>query len=172
MFTNLFKQKNSHHHQAQALYQGALNNTREAVFYDGCGVPDTFDGRFDLLLVHIFIQLNRQMSAPGYDAVSQDLFDLTFLNMEETLREMGIGDMGIPKHMRRMMTAFNGRMHAYQSGLEGGKDALEKALRRNLFGTQDDTPGEAIAKMRDFILDNVKDKTQTGYENPVIKEAA
>ncbi len=57
MLDNLFKQKKSQEKLAKALYASALSSTREEIFYKEYGVPDSFDGRFDLLLLHIFMIL-------------------------------------------------------------------------------------------------------------------
>jgi len=152
------------------LYACALLNTRESDFYKAYGVPDTFDGRFDLLLVHVFITLHILMGHKEYDLISQALFDSVFQDMDQTLREMGIGDMGVPKHMKRMMKAFNGRMHSYQlaidpdsmdgkeiEGLE--KTTLKESLRRNLYGTLTDDENlsdSVLSDMEKFIMMNIE----------------
>ncbi len=133
MFTGFFKQKSKQTKQeAEKLYSAALANVRQEIFYTKYGVPDTFDGRFDLLLLHIFIILQRTMNQDNYKELSQDLFDTMFKDMDQTLREMGIGDMGIPKHMKRMMQGFNGRMHAYHDAL-CSPDKLKEVIARNLY---------------------------------------
>tara|TARA_R110002072_G_scaffold177765_2_gene333796 strand:- start:140 stop:724 length:585 start_codon:yes stop_codon:yes gene_type:complete len=177
MFGMLFKQKTnktqSQHKVVNDLYVGALTHTRMADFYESFGVPDSFDGRFDLLLLHIFLILHPLQGQENYDDLSQALFDETFRNMDQTLREIGIGDVGIPKHMRRMMKAFNGRMHAYQMAIAPeslqGHDieglvptTLDQALRRNLYGTisQDEGFDNAhLEKMMAFIHSNLGHKT-------------
>ncbi len=183
MFSALFKQKDSEQNEkrkiAHGLYGCALLNIRDEVFYREYGVPDTLDGRFDLLLVHIFIILNQMMDEPDYKELSQELFDATFKDMDQTLREMGIGDMGVPKHMRRMMQAFNGRMHSYQYAIDPSKlddveieglvkTSLEDALRRNLYGTvfeSDDWDDAVIPKMAQFIKQNIEHNDPENLKN-------
>ncbi len=167
MFGVLFKQKNKTAEKAGHLYEVAILNTRDSIFYEEYGVPDTFDGRFDLLLLHVFIQLNRIMGAEDYDDVSQKLFDITFRDMDQTLREMGIGDMGITKHLKRMMKAFNGRMHAYQDGIEGKQD-MKQVLKRNLYGTLENIEESKIDKMIEFIERNVEDKDVNHFQNKAV----
>ncbi len=167
MFNKLFKQKNI---EARNLYACALENARNEVFYTDYGVPDTFDGRFDLLLLHIFIILNRMMDRKDYEELSQDLFDVMFENMDQTLREMGIGDVGIPKHMKKMMKAFNGRMHNYQMAISPetfdgdeidglSQTSLSEVVARNLYAMElgnkelDETAVNAICA---FMRDNLK----------------
>ncbi len=108
--------------QAQAgrnAYAVVLEQARNPRFYTDFGVPDTFDGRFEVLVAHLFIIMHvtgeQGEEARGFN---QALFDAAFADMDQTLRNMGIGDMGVPKHMRRMMTGFNGRMHAYEEALD------------------------------------------------------
>lgn len=173
MFCHLFKQKRQGvadvRETARHLYGLALGQVQKVFFYEKCGVPDTFDGRFDLLLLHIFIILHRLIGKSGHEGLSQALFDVMFRDMDQTLREMGIGDMGVPKHMRKMMKAFNGRMHAYELAiepqrLEGLKiegievGSLAQVLMRNLYGTlaDDVLPDPAqIALMERYVRENL-----------------
>ncbi|MGH1455494.1 MAG: ubiquinol-cytochrome C chaperone family protein [Alphaproteobacteria bacterium] len=175
MFGSLFKQKYkkvTDEDIAQALYECALNSARNPAFYEEYDVPDSFDGRFDMLLIHIFVILRKVQNEENYEEFSQILFDITFINMDQTLREMGIGDMGIPKHMRRMMTAFNGRMHSYQMAIDPEslkekdieglkKTTLSEALRRNLYGTVDEMElnKDNITKMCKYIRANLERKS-------------
>lgn len=142
----LLKKKNPYEDDARAVYAAVLTHIRQPVFYERFGVPDSFDGRFDLLLLHVFILIE----ASGDAAFDQALFDATFADMDQTLREMGIGDMGVPKHMRKMMKAFNGRMHAYADGLE--KDDLAGALVRNLYGTVDVPDGKKVKALAAYVM--------------------
>lgn len=158
----LFKKKNPYEQAVHEVYAKALDNTRKQMFYTEYGVPDTFDGRFDLLLLHIFMILHRMLKENPVSAESfnQALFDETFKDMDQTLREMGIGDMGIPKHMRKMMKAFNGRMHGYQYAIK--EHTLSFALKNNLYGTTPDVEPETILKMEQKVLEMVKTlKTQS-----------
>ena len=177
MLGGLFKKKDVEVKQVRdisdQLYSCALLNTRDPIFYSKYGVPDTFDGRFDLLLIHVFIIFHTIMGHREYETISQALFDSVFKDMDQTLREMGIGDMGVPKHMKRMMKAFNGRMYSYQlavdsDSLEGHeieglkKTTLKEALKRNLYGTVKDDEGwdeTVLDEMEKFIMANIEDKT-------------
>ena len=120
---------------AEKLYSGLVAQSRSPVFYAEWGVPDTIDGRFDMVLVHAFVVM-RRLGAGGITEkeVSQALYDVMFVDMDRAIREIGIGDLSVKKHIRRMMKAFNGRMNAYELGL-GDPAALNDALRRNVYGT-------------------------------------
>lgn len=147
----LLKSKNPYEREAKSVYAAILGHIRKPDFYTVYAVPDTFDGRFDLMLLHVFLVMDRINSDGGEvaPAFNQALFDTVFADMDQTLREMGIGDMGIPKHMRRMMKAFNGRMHAYDAAMRDG--SLELALRRNIYGTLSGVLPEAFEKMVDYV---------------------
>jgi cytochrome b pre-mRNA-processing protein 3 len=150
MMLGLLRKRNPYEHNARAVYAAALKKVREPSFYTAYGVPDTFDGRFDLLLLHVFLVINRMVDEQGVGAeFNQALFDVTFADMDQTLREMGIGDMGVPKHMRRMMKAFNGRMHVYQDAFKNG--FLRTALIKNLYGTCSVTPFKQAEMMETYL---------------------
>jgi len=152
----LLKKKDPNTQAAKKLYGQLLLKTREPEFYKAYGVPDTFDGRFDLLMIHIFIVVNRltREGQAGLD-FNQALFDMTFADLDQTLREMGIGDMGVPKHQRRMMKAFNGRMHAYDQALKEGDGAMVITLRRNLYGTLEDDQVPDTQKILRYIKESM-----------------
>jgi len=119
---------------AQALYAALVKQARRPEFYLGCGVPDTIDGRFEMIALHAFLLLRRLKRDRQQTAdLAQAVFDLMFTDMDENLREMGTGDQGVGKHVKAMATALYGRIKAYENGLAGG--GLDQAIRRNLFGT-------------------------------------
>jgi cytochrome b pre-mRNA-processing protein 3 len=103
-------------------------------FYRAAGVPDTLDGRFELIALHCFLVLHRIRGEKTAERFGQRLFDRMFADMDRGLREMGTGDLSVGKQVKRMATGFYGRIQAYQAGLAGEED-LGAALRRNLFGT-------------------------------------
>lgn len=120
----------------RALYEAIVAQARQPAFYDRYGVPDSVDGRFDLIVLHVFLVMNRLNKEPERSAdLSQALFDLLFADMDQSLREMGVGDVGVGTRIKAMVQAFYGRISAYESGLSEGEEAVKAALRRNLFGT-------------------------------------
>ncbi len=138
MIYQWFKQKSDRKAIADILYQVALAQSRRLEFYEQLGIADTVDGRFDLLLLHVFLIIGR-LGEFGKEGVKQgqSLFDSMFRRMELDLREMGVGDLGVPKHMARMMKAFNGRAHVYQASLTTMDVAgLEEAIARNIYRGQ------------------------------------
>ena len=132
---------------AHDLYTAIIHQSRIPDFYLRLGVPDTLDGRFDLIVIHAFLVMRRLKPVAGELAeeareVSQALFDLMFDDMDQNLRELGVGDMGVGKRVKQMARAFYGRVAAYEDGLApaAAPDDLAAALRRNLYGTLEMPP--------------------------------
>lgn len=121
---------------AQRLYTALVVQARQPGFYLDCGVPDTLSGRFDMISVHAFLVLRRLKGGHGQTAdLAQELFDIMFGDMDQNIREMGVGDLGVGKRVKAMAKAFYGRIAAYEAGLEGNDEVLAAALRRNLYCT-------------------------------------
>lgn len=119
---------------AYALYQKAVAQARHPVFYTRAGVPDTLDGRFDMIALHVFLILHRLKQEKRNRRLSQALFDLMFADMDQSLREMGVGDLGVGRRVKTMAKAMYGRISAYEAALEQPSDtALRDALVRNVF---------------------------------------
>jgi cytochrome b pre-mRNA-processing protein 3 len=119
------------------LYLLLVERSRAPVFFTRCGVPDTVDGRFDMIVLHAFLLFHR-LKGEGAEAaaLSQALFDHLMGDMDVNLRELGVSDMGVGRKIKRMAKAFYGRVGAYDRALAAGDDAaLEEALGRNLFRT-------------------------------------
>src|SRR5579885_2019728 len=100
---------------AAALYRAVVAQARAPAFYVAYGVPDTLDGRFDLIALHMFLVLHRLKSDTDASTVSQALFDIMFDDMDRSLREMGVGDLGVGRRVRAMAEALYGRMAAYEA---------------------------------------------------------
>jgi cytochrome b pre-mRNA-processing protein 3 len=134
---------------ARALYEAAVRQARDPAFYERLGVPDTVDGRFELVALHGFLLLRRLRTAPAGAALGQALFDVMFADMDASLREMGAGDLGVGRRVKTMAKGFLGRMAAYDAGLADAA-ALPAALRRNLYGTVEPAAG-ALAAMAGYL---------------------
>lgn len=120
---------------AERLYARIVEQAREPAFFTACGLPDSVDGRFDLLVLHVFLVMHR-LKREGAEtaALSQALFDTLFQDLDESLRRMGAGDMGVGRRIKTMAEGFYGRILAYERALEEGGEALEDCIRRNLYG--------------------------------------
>lgn len=123
--------------QTGDLYRAIVAQARKSDFYSRFGVPDTLDGRFDMIILHAFLVMRRLGRIGGEGpALSQALFDLLFADMDNSLREIGVGDLSVGKKVKLMAQAFYGRVEAYEAGLKASDPAvLRMALTRNLYGT-------------------------------------
>jgi len=147
---------------ARRLYDGLVVRAREPVFHREFGVPDTIDGRFDLLALHAFAVLDALKSAgPAGAKLGAELASVIFTGFDEALRELGVGDMGISRRMKALAGAFYGRLEAY-----GGADsvpALSEAIARNLY-REDGMHGPEADLLAHYILvarDSLRSQAET-----------
>jgi cytochrome b pre-mRNA-processing protein 3 len=127
--------------------------SRASPLYLTAGVPDTFEGRFECLTLHAFLVMRRLRELPDpAGEVAQEFVDHVFAHLDQGLRQSGIGDLGVPKRMKKMAQGFYGRIDAYDSAMQGGdRAALEAALRRNI--TADADAGILAAYVQDRWAD-------------------
>ncbi|MGE4372870.1 MAG: ubiquinol-cytochrome C chaperone family protein [Xanthobacter sp.] len=130
----------------ERLYGAIVAQSRQPVFYTDFAIPDTREGRFELIVLHTVLVCHRLKGGDTPEtALSQDVFDAFADDMDRTLREMGVGDLSVPKRMKKIGAAFYGRAAAYDAGL-GAQDnvALAQALARNMFD-DDNASAETLA---------------------------
>jgi cytochrome b pre-mRNA-processing protein 3 len=137
------------------LYGTIVAQARLPVFYREYEVPDTVNGRFDLLVLHLALVLDRMKADAQLRDVGQALFDQFCADMDHNLREMGIGDLSVPKHMQRVGEAYYGRAKAYQAALaHQAQEALIEALQRNVYGG---CGRAAVTRLATYIREAVGD---------------
>ncbi|MGL4636959.1 MAG: ubiquinol-cytochrome C chaperone family protein [Beijerinckiaceae bacterium] len=146
MVFGLFSRKKAEP-SVERLYGDIVAASRTPALYRDCGVPDTVMGRFESLGLHVVLVLRRlrELPAPA-DSLAQDLVDRFFLDLDGSLRQIGIGDVSVPKKIKKLGQAFYGRADAYNNALDetAAADALEMALARNVL-EKADQPGLATA---------------------------
>jgi cytochrome b pre-mRNA-processing protein 3 len=139
-----------------SLYGVIVAQARVPDFYEEFGVADSVDGRFELIVLHLALVTRRLGREAGGAALGRALVDRFGRDMDDNLREMGVGDLAVPKKMKRMFEALYGRTRTYQSALESasqgassgtGSAALEAALARNVFGGH----GGAVARLAAYV---------------------
>lgn len=148
LFTFLGGKDSALSEPVRGLYRAAVTAARAPVFYTAHGVPDTPDGRFDMVALHVFLTLRRLKRDGGTTAMAlaQALTDLMFADMDRNLRELGVGDLGVGRQVKALAAAFRGRAAAYDAALDhddqghDGEGNLATALRRNVFRA--DAPAE------------------------------
>ncbi len=124
----------------EAIYGMIVTQAREPLFYSDLKVPDTVDGRFDMVLLHLWMVIRAlKGSEPTArdEALAQALFDHFCSDMDHNLREMGIGDMAVPKRMQKFGRAFYGRVAAYDAALAEGPEALANSINKNIYNEAD-----------------------------------
>ena len=133
-----------------ALYGAIVAQARHPCFYAAYGVPDTFNGRFDMIVLHLALLLDRiGGESARVRAIGQGVFDLFCNDMDDHLREMGVGDLAVPRKMRRVAEAFYGRQAAYGAAIAADDtQALESALARNVFSGRSNGAGRLASYMR------------------------
>lgn len=139
------------------VYCEIVAQARQPVFYTDFLVPDTIDGRFDLIVAHAVLFF-RRLRGEGREVseFSQEVFDLFFQDMDASLREMGVSDTRVPKKVKVMGEAFYGRADAYIPAIED-KDAaqLSEALGRNIF--TDNPEPLAQTRLAQYMLQAASD---------------
>jgi cytochrome b pre-mRNA-processing protein 3 len=116
----------------ETIYGMIVTQAREPLFYRDLGVADTVSGRVDVLVLHLWMVLRRLRSIEGGAGLCQALFDRFCDDMDANLREMGVGDLTVPKRMQAFGEAFYGRSAAYDVALTDGREALAQALCKNI----------------------------------------
>jgi cytochrome b pre-mRNA-processing protein 3 len=134
MMFGRFRQSRGAKAIAPALYGAIVAQARSPALYADLGVPDSVEGRFEMIILHAALVLRRLRDGNEQaQEVGQEVFDLFCTDMDRSLRELGVGDLIVPKRMRKMAEAFYGRSAAYGAALAAGELALSEALARNVF---------------------------------------
>ncbi len=146
MILSLFR-KNPPREPVFAVYRAIVAQSRQPRFYADWGVPDTVTGRFDMISLHLAL-LFRRLAPEGQTArdFSQAVFDLFFKDMDRSLREMGAGDLAVPKKIQKMGGLFYGLLSAVGDALDRNDSAaLVAVLRRNVYDDAAAPGAEALA---------------------------
>lgn len=158
-----FFRKDPNVNLANNIYSQIVEQARNPWFYADCAVPDTPEGRFELLTIHVYLVLQRlKAQGESANALSQKIFDAFFENMDASLREMGVGDLSVGKKIRAMAEAFYGRVGAYETAIAGEDDtSLAEALSRNVFEEENAVGADALAE---YLLNAKAAIDQTSLE--------
>ena len=152
MILSLFR-KNTATDAVYGVYRAIVAQSRQPVFYAEWGVPDTVTGRFDMISLHMALVFRRLRADEAAKNFSQAVFDLFFKDMDRSLREMGAGDLGVPKKIQKMGNLFFGLLAAINEAMDrNDKESLAAVLSRNIYGDAMDHAG-ALA---DYVLEQDK----------------
>ncbi len=134
------------------IYGTLVSKARNPALFSSLKVPDTIDGRFDMMILHIFLlSLRLKDEDDACRALSQEVFDAFLLDMDRGLREEGVGDLTVPKRIKKMTQVFYGRVGAYEEPVENNnRDELAAAIDRNVF--PDGGNKESSSRLADYML--------------------
>lgn len=138
---------------AEHCYRSLRAAARKPAFYAAFGVPDTLDGRFELLCLHAFLLQHRLHDT--HPEFARQLSECFFQDMDTAWRELGIGDSGVKRRIKQMAKAYHGRLQVYAAALAQGKEAMKAALARNLYGTVEQGEVAHLEAMADYTLSTV-----------------
>lgn len=138
MLRRLFSPR-SFEREGYLLYGAAVAAARDPLWYARLGVPDTLEGRFDMVCLFTFLVLDRMTEEQAEESrrLAQAVTDAMFADLDQTLRQMGAADTGLARRVRRLYEAFHGRSAAYARALACADDgALAEALSRNVWRSE------------------------------------
>lgn len=140
-----FKKRFAPADSVYAVYDAIVAQSRQEKFYAEWSVPDTVTGRFDMICLHMGMVLHRIRGEQS--AFAQDLFDLFFKDMDRSLREMGVGDVSVPKRITKMGGVFYGLLEKLTEVLDGDEQgALAGLLTRNIGGAEQPENAQRLAQ--------------------------
>lgn len=154
IFSRLFS-RSEPESAARTLYAGIVAQARQPALYVQGGVADTLEGRFEMVVLHAALVMRRlRGEAQDGQDLAQGVFDTMFVDMDHSLREIGVGDLSVGKKVRSMAEAFYGRARVYDEALNAEGDdrarLLAGALARNVFRTE--TPDAQARALACYVL--------------------
>ncbi len=142
MIFGLFRKKNNNQAIVVRQYEHLTQAARRPLFYSDMGVPDTVLGRFEMLTVVLILYFRRTaQSVRSGQEIAQEIIDYFFEDIDHSMRELGVGDVGVPKRVKKFARMYYGRLESYAAALDTGDlEALKAALRRNIRPDEPDAP--------------------------------
>jgi cytochrome b pre-mRNA-processing protein 3 len=137
------------------LYGAIVAQARSAAFYQLYRVPDTVNGRFEMVVLHAVLLIGR-LEAEGANGrkLGQAVFDRFCSDMDGSLREMGVGDIAVPRKMKSIGEAFYGRKRAYAAALAvPGLEQLAQVLTRNVY---ESASGDEAIRLAAYVRDTAE----------------
>ena len=151
----LLRRQSPHRDTAERLYAAIAAQARQPVFFADLHVPDTVDGRFDVLALHAWMVIDRIRQEADGEAVAQALFDAMFAHLDFAVREMGAQDLGVGRRIKAMAEGLHGRALAFRTAIADPEAApLQSALRRNVFGKAEPSD-EAVARLARYVRGSI-----------------
>jgi cytochrome b pre-mRNA-processing protein 3 len=147
-----FKKRRANREILDRLYGAVMAAARGEALYRDLQVPDTFEGRFESFTLHASLVARRlnMLPSPAPD-LARDFVDRIFSELDGMLREMGVGDMGVPKRIKQMAAAFLGRAGAYVDALQSeDRQVMKDVLIRNIYASRRPAD-DCVEKLIDYV---------------------
>ena len=148
--------KNNTKHISLLIYKKLVSYSRNKIFYTYLKVPDTLDGRFDLIIFHLYF-IHTALFKKG--VLEQQVYDevlrIMYKDFDSNLREIGVGDLSVGKKIYHMSEAVAGRIIAYNNS-KNSKEKIQDAILRNIYGSKKNFDKKIISIMVDYFLINIK----------------
>lgn len=152
MIFNLFR-KSTAPDAALEAYRSIVAQSRQEKFYAEWGVPDTVTGRFDMISLHMALTMHRLHGVPEARTFTQALVEVFFRDMDQSIRELGVTDLGVPARIKKMGKAFYGLVGVLGSALDSGDVAeVESVLVKNVYGG----PNPHATSLAQYLLDEAR----------------
>lgn len=152
----MFRRKKKPHAEfAAALYARTAEHARAPELFERFGIPDTLDGRFDSLSLHAWLMIDRLRLEPDGEELGQAFFDAMFSHLDQTLRQIGVQDLGVGRRIKIMAEGLHGRALAYRQALagpdDGGEASFVEVLRRNAYGGSPPSGNATVALLEAHV---------------------
>ncbi|MDX0628680.1 ubiquinol-cytochrome C chaperone [Sinorhizobium medicae] len=169
MIFGLFKKKSGNIAIVKRQYEALTAAARQPFLYTDLDVPDTVMGRFEMLSAVLILYFRRTRgSARAGQEIAQEIVDAFFEDVDHSIRELGVGDVSVPKKMKKLAGMFYGRLESYAAALEGrDAGALAAALRRNFHADVEDAPSmrglaSYLLAVESVLSDTAEEDVETG----------
>ena len=153
-----FKNKNKNIVElSNQIYKLIIKQARIKLFYTKLNIPDTIDGRFELIVLHFFFidnALNKEVEY--YDKIYKEILEIMYKDFDMSLREMGVGDLSVGKKIYHMTEAFSGRIVAYRAASKKNKTEVIKSLKKNVYGTTKNINKDQLKILAEYFLGSLK----------------
>ena len=138
------------------IYKKIVLHSRNKIFYTDFKVPDTLDGRFDLIVLHFyFIHSVLFKKEIKKNNIYNQLLDIMYKDFDSNLREIGVGDLSVGKKVFQMSEAVAGRVNAYNKSKDK-KALLYETISRNIYGLKKNIDKKTKSIMVEYFLINLK----------------
>lgn len=136
------------------LYERIVTQARSHAFYRDCAVPDTMEGRSEMIFLHLFLVLERlKLEGSEGQKLGQHVMECLFTDMDDAFRQIGIGDMGVPRRIQKTAAALSERVLDYGGALQQEADSLRLAVGRHIFGGDFQQASAPAGRIANYILD-------------------